>query len=81
MIESSLEYRNFNMVSERGKSEEKISVLAQGFLQETDENQWAVFCLQAEKFILLGTGPVRYGFRIAVRTWAKIFFVRNFFCA
>ena len=47
------------MVSERGKSEEKISVLAQGFLQETEENQRAIFCLQAEKFILLSTGVVR----------------------
>ena len=27
------------MVSEQGKSEEKISVLAQGFLQETEESQ------------------------------------------
>ena len=66
------------MVSERGKSEEKISVLAQEFLQETEENQRTVFCLQAEKFILLGTGALRYGFRTAVRTWAKKFSVQIF---
>ena len=62
------------MVSERGKSKEKIRVLAQGFLQETEENQRAVFSLQAEKFILLGTGVVRYGFHTTVRTWAIFFF-------
>jgi len=68
------------MVSKRGKSEEKISVLAQGLLQETEENQQVVFCLQAEKFILLCTGAVRYGFRTVVRTWANFFFsCANFF--
>ena len=40
---SSLEYKNFNIISEQRKFEEKISVLAQRFLQETKENQRAIF--------------------------------------
>ena len=41
------------MVSERGKSEEKISVLAQGFLKETEETQR--FIVGREKIFLLCT--------------------------
>ena len=54
------------MVSKQGKSEEKINVLAQEFLQETKGKSADVFLLQVGKILCCVQGVVPYGFCIVV---------------